>query len=68
MLTGVPVLDPNFKIYWWSFAAAGVITDITLSFIWSLWYFNVEKNDRITGLFNIPLYFGIMIPVNQTSV
>ena len=66
-VTGVPVLDPNFEVYWWSWAAAGVISDITVSFIYSLWYYNYKVKDPITGLFNIPLYFGILVPVIQIS-
>lgn len=61
--TGVPVLDPNFKVYWWSYAATGVILDVTFSFIYSVWYFNFMEKDPVKGLFNIPLYFGILIPV-----
>lgn len=64
-VTGVPVLDPNFKVYWWSYAITGVILDVTISFAYSVWYYNFKVIDPIKGLFNIPLYFGILIPVRQ---
>lgn len=64
-VTGVPVIDPNFKFYWWSWACGGVILDVTVSFIYSLWYYNYKLKDPITGLLNIPLYFGILVPVSK---
>lgn len=66
-VTGVPVLDPNFKVYWWSYAISGVILDVTISFFYSVWYYYYnEGNDLMKGFFNIPLYFGILIPVSRT--
>lgn len=62
-ITGVPVLDPNFKVFWWSYSCLMVIIDITLSFAYSIWYFNFKEMDPIKGYFNTPLYFGIVIPV-----
>lgn len=59
--TGVPVLDPNFKVYWYSYAAGFVILDVTISFIYSVWYY--KDRDPIRGMLNIPLYFGVLVPV-----
>lgn len=59
--TGVPVLDPNYDIYWYSYAAGFVIFDVTISFIYSVWYY--KDKDPIRGLLNIPLYFGVLVPV-----
>lgn len=64
--TGVPVLDPNFKIYWYSYAAGVVIIDVTLSFIYTIWYF--MSRDPIKGMLNVPLYFGVLIPVSSFSI
>lgn len=61
--TGVPVLDPNFKVYWWSYAAAVVIIDVTISFAYTFWYYAFVEQDTIKGLLNTPLYFGILLPV-----
>lgn len=63
--SGICVLDPNFKVNWWSYAGAVVILDVTISFFWSIWYYNYKENNPVKVLFNIPLYFGILIPVSQ---
>lgn len=63
--TGVPVLDPKFEVYWYSYAAGLVIFDVTLSFIHSVWYF--MGRDPIKGVLNIPLYFGVLVPVRYIS-
>lgn len=63
-VTGVPVLDPNFKVYWWSYAAGGVILDVTISFIYTVWYYNYIESDPIKGALNVPLYFGLLVPVS----
>lgn len=60
-VTGVPVLDPNFKINWLSYSAGIVIVDVSISFVYTVWYF--LHRDFVKGLLNIPLYFGVLLPV-----
>lgn len=66
--TGVPVLDPNFEVYWWSYAAGAVIADVTISFIYSIWYYIYIEEDPLKGALNVPLYFGILVPVCVTHI
>lgn len=66
--TGVPVLDPNFEVYWWSYAAAAIIVDVTSSFIYTVWYYIYIEKDPIKGALNIPLYFGILVPVRTMNI
>lgn len=61
--SGVAFLDSKFEVYWWSYAAAVVIIDITLSFIYSVCYYSFVVKDPIKGALNLPLYFGILLPV-----
>lgn len=60
ILTGVPVLDPNYRVTWYSYAGAVVTIDIFLSFLYTLWYF---MDTPINGFLVTPL-FGILVPVN----
>lgn len=65
-LSGVPILDPNFKVYWWSYAAGIVIIDVSISFAYTIWYYLWVVHDPVKGLLNTPLYFGILVPVSMT--
>lgn len=47
-LTGVPVLDPNYELYWYSFAPMLCGINIFLSFCYTIWYY---KETPITGFF-----------------
>lgn len=62
-LTGVPVLDPHFEVYWYSFAAGIAAINILLSFLYTLWYYSETPLKRI--LFT-PL-LGTFIPVDQST-
>lgn len=60
-LCGLAVLDPKFKVNWYSYAPAVVSTDLLLSFIYTLWYYSEEP---LKGILFTPL-FGILIPVRH---
>lgn len=59
-MTGVPVLDPNYKVTWFSYAGAIVTIDVFSSFFYTLWHFS---DTLIEGFLVTPL-FGILLPVN----
>lgn len=58
-LTGVPVLDPNYKVSWYSYAPLLTCLDIFISFFYTIWYF-IET--PLTGILVTPL-FGVVVPV-----
>lgn len=62
-LTGVPVLDPSFKVTWYSFAAIIIAIDVQISFIYTIWYFA----DTPMKAFLMAPMFGTIIPVIGNS-
>lgn len=60
-LTGVPILDPTYEVYWYSFAPFVTCTDIFISFLYTVWYY---RETPLTGFLVTPL-FGVVIPVNS---
>lgn len=58
---GAQILDPNFKVWWYSYAPTIVTIDIFISFFYTFWYF-MESN-LIRSFLCIPVFFGILIPV-----
>lgn len=67
-LTGVPFLDPNFKIWWYSYAAGVAAADIALSCCYTVWYY---ADTPIKAILFTPI-LGIVVPVsdrlNVTSI
>lgn len=61
-LTGVPVLDPSFKVTCYSFAALAIVVDIQISFIYTIWYF---AGTPMKAFLIVPM-FGTIIPVNES--
>lgn len=61
-LTGVPVLDPKYEVFWYSYAPGLTCLDIFISFFYTVWYF-IET--PLTGILVLPLY-GVVIPVILT--
>lgn len=62
-LIGVPVLDPDFKVNWYSFIGIVGVIDSFASFLYTLWYY---FETPIRGFLYTP-YFGVIIPVNYTE-
>lgn len=58
-LSGVSVLDPNYKVIWYSYVPGFVCMDILISFFYTIWYF---IDTPITGILVTPT-FGVVIPV-----
>lgn len=59
-LTGVPVLDPNYKVTWYSFAPGFTCMNIFVSFFYTVWYYS---DSPLKGILVVPI-FGVVIPVN----
>lgn len=62
-LCGVPILDPNYITYWYSYAGCALILDYTFSFFYTIWYYLDQPMKSIQSL---PL-LGVLIPVNVCS-
>lgn len=60
---GAQILDPNYKVWWLSYAPTIVTIDLLVSSIYSFWYF--MKSDLMKSFLSIPIFFGILIPVNE---
>lgn len=60
-ISGVPVLDPNWKISWYSYVPNVVYIDLLLSFIYTVWY---HSDTPLNGFLIIPTY-AVILPVNQ---
>lgn len=58
-LTGVPFLDPNFKVWWYSYAGGFIGIDVFLSFLYTVWYYA----DTPSKAYLFTAQLGIMIPV-----
>lgn len=58
-LTGIPIIDRNFKTNWFSYALFVAIADVAFSFLYTVWYFH---NTPIKSILTLSLS-GIMIPV-----
>lgn len=58
-LSGVPILDPNHKTYWYSYAVCGLTVDYTFSFFYTIWYY---FDQPMKSLQSLPL-LGVLIPV-----
>lgn len=58
-VTGVPAMDPQYKVDWWSYAPLTVVIDIFISFIYTIWYYS---DNPLEGILAIPT-FAIIIPV-----
>lgn len=56
---GVDILNPNFKVWWYSFVPAFIFIDLFASFAYTLWFY---KDDPIRGVLSVPI-FGVIIPV-----
>lgn len=65
-LAGVPVFDPKFKIYFYSYSAGIVIVDVIISFFYTLWYY-LNTPTPINGLLVLPI-FSIVIPVKKKTL
>lgn len=63
-LTGVPVLDPNYKVSWYSYAPGLTCLDIFISFFYTIWYF---IKTPLTGILVTPL-FGVVVPVIEFNL
>lgn len=61
-LMGNPILDPNYRVYWYSFAGILVVSNIFLSHLYTWWYYS-DSETPIKGFLITPLY-GTIIPVN----
>lgn len=54
----MPVLDPNYKVIWYSYVPGFICLDIFISFLYTIYYF---IDTPITGILVTPL-FGVVIP------
>lgn len=63
-LTGVPVLDPSFGVFWYSLAPGLTGLDIFMSFFYTVWYF--WHTNPLSGILVTPT-FGFVIPVKIIS-
>lgn len=61
-LIGVPVFDPNFEVSALSYCSGLICVGISLSAIYTLWYF-MKTPTPINGILVIPIY-AVLIPVN----
>lgn len=61
--SGLAILDPNFKVWWYSYVAAFVTIDVSASFAYTLYYF---ADTPIQALLFTPL-LSILVPVNNLS-
>lgn len=62
--SGTAFLDPNFKIWWYSYIGTISFFDFYLSFLYTLWYY---VDMPVKGLFPISL-IGIIVPVCTFSL
>lgn len=61
---GIAILDPNFEVWWYTYASGIAFLDVILSFLYTLWYY---ADRPLKGLLFTAL-FGVVIPVrNQNS-
>lgn len=59
-ITGVAVLDPNYKIRWYSYIPITLFVDLFASLIYTLWYF---ADDPLRSIQAVPLILGVLAPV-----
>lgn len=64
-LIGVPVVDPNFEVSAFSYCSGLICGGISVSAIYTLWYF-MKTSTPINGILVIPMY-AVLIPVNLSD-
>lgn len=60
-MIGIPVVDRDFKVWWYSYICTVCLTNIVLSFFYTLWYYSGEP---IKGFLFVSM-FAIFISVSS---
>lgn len=59
-MTGVPILDPHYKVNWWSYGCAVGGINYSISLLYTLWYY-ADQPMRALQPF---VLLGVLIPVS----
>lgn len=61
-INGVPFMDPQFQVRWVSYVPAVALTDILISFFYTMWYY--YGHETVKGFLIVSL-FGVLTSVSS---
>lgn len=59
---GIPVLDPNFKVWWYSYVSFVLLFNFLTSLFYTIWYYS----DNPARAYLATPILGVVIPVSNT--
>lgn len=58
-IIGISIMDPNFKVWWFTYTSGVALLDVVLSSIYTIWYYS---DNPFKGFLFLSM-LGIVVPV-----